>query len=177
MKIRLSTLLLLVLVIAISLGWYLDRNAVNRTMIEGAWYSEPVSMGYSSELNILTDGSFTKRQNYEGFSEIYGGDYKVGNDGRLIFNVTYVVNVEQGSDSESSDKQAMNARYNCRWAIDKCGYLLLDAQEVSNNNTQGSLGIKWDTYTRDTDFKPTYETVNELKELKESPKGWWWFQK
>ena len=82
MKIRLSTIFLAVLALAISLAWYVDRTSQNRKL-QGVWCHQG-SFGYSSKLNFLLDGSFTKQQNYRWGSEIFKGNYAVDEEDRLI---------------------------------------------------------------------------------------------
>jgi len=164
MKIRLSTLLFVIAVIAISHAWYVDRTALNHTKPEGVWYyptNDIAMLGYTSELSILTDGSYAKRQTYRTFSQIHEGEWAICDDGRLVFNVTSVTDTFDGG---SPQKHAMDARYICRWAIDRSGYLLLDAHEEWCRRDQEYHEIQWETHARETNFKRRYGATDALQQ-------------
>ena len=145
MKIRLSTLLLIMLAFAISLGWYIERKSLLQPQLEGVWRypSEgvPARLGYTSLLSLDVDGSFSKRQNYRSFSEIFEGTYSVDGD-RIVFVYSSLINV-QGSNP--SVVHPIDGQYTCKWGIDKSGHLsFLPHKDWFETGGLETLGVEWE---------------------------------
>ena len=90
MKFRLSTVFLLTLVVAVLLGWYVDRSNRSRHDIVGHWTmsNEPITwLGYATSLEINSDGSFIKHQAGRHGSCDFAGHWKVLESGQIEFHV------------------------------------------------------------------------------------------
>ena len=116
-------MLLLVVIVAICLGWYVDHKYRYRREIIDSWYYR--HGGYRTTLVFRTDGTFTKTQKGRTVGESFEGTYKIG-DGGGVLNVLkheeffYTVN---GPDVRASNE--MNEEVFFRWAISNNGYLLI----------------------------------------------------
>ena len=90
LKFRLSTLLLLITVAAVSICWWLDHADRSRRDIVGVWYfpnGDFIQMGYRTTLEIREDGTFTKTQDTRGGSSIFNGTYVANENGTVTFIV------------------------------------------------------------------------------------------
>ncbi len=156
MKFRLSTVLLLVLSCAICLGWYVDRTSRNRRDIVGTWYyptNDLGVLGYTSLLEIRSDGTFRKIQGHRESSETFDGTYAVHENGRITFHVTSktsATDFDHFLDREPETRE-LDACYSCRCAIDPTGYLVIDDQPSFPFNDE-EIGIRWETCARETNY-------------------------
>jgi hypothetical protein len=151
-KFRLSTVLLLVLSCAICLGWYVDRTSRSRRDIVGAWYyptNDVGVLGYTSLLEICSDGTFTKIQEHRESIDTFGGTYAVQENGRITFHVTSKTSVTIPMCDREPDRRELDAYYSCRCAIDRTGYLVIDDRPSFPFNDK-EIGIRWETCARET---------------------------
>jgi len=151
-KYRLSTLFLIVLSCAISLGWYADRMSRSRRDIVGTWHypTEDINLtGYYSQLEIRSDGTFTKIQGHHHGNETFSGTYAVEKSGQVIFHVTkkvILLDLAKALGQEPETRQC-DAHYACRCAVDPTGYLVIDDRRLSPFNDEDT-GIRWETCSR-----------------------------
>jgi hypothetical protein len=152
MKYQLSTLLLLILVAAVSLGWYVDHVDRNRRDIIGTWhYPTPdfTVVGYGTSLVIRPDGTFTKTQSGRSSTETFDGTYSVDKEGRVVFHVESKL-VQTDLDAilpEERDPERLDSAYELRCAVDKSGYLIVadvDSIRRKLEGTNGESGIRWE---------------------------------
>jgi len=137
---RLSTVLLVVVIIAISLSWYLDHFYKYRKEVVGTWiYSHP---GYRTVLKIRPDKTFTKVQYGREVIKTFEGVYHIiGNSGKISFNVTKI-QTEFGT--TINVKEIEDSLY-CRCAVDADGFLLINY--VGAQSIPIKLGLRWETYS------------------------------
>ena len=149
MRIRLSTSLLLVAVLAVCLAWYVDRVNSNKTAIVGAWYypSPLVSvLGYREVLTIRDDGSFTKEHRHRTFLETYSGHYNVLPNGLVVFHI-----VKKEPDSASMANDDLDIE--CACGFDQSGNLLIQPTNelhLDHGNYSAEfdgLPIEWQIYS------------------------------
>lgn len=174
-KFRLSTVFLLVLTCAICLGWYVDRTSRNRRDILGTWYyptNDLGVLGYTSLLEIRSDGTFTKIQGHRECSETFDGTYSVRENGRLMFHVTAKTS-ENDFDrllDRKPETKKLDAHYSCRCAIDPTGYLAIDGHSSWPFNEE-EIGIRWETCARETNYVIRgRKTPNTLTVARKNPK-------
>lgn len=170
MKFRLSTGLLLVVTFAVALGWYVDRQMHDHRALTGEWCyptNDVGVLGYTSLLNLRSDGTFTKIQGYRTSYETFDGTYELRDDGRIRFHVTSRTEGKEmfelmaakmdGFDYEPTVTK-LDEQYDFRCAVDSAGYLVIDARTPFSGipfpGTAGSgaagSGIEWETHARDT---------------------------
>jgi len=156
MRFRLSTVFLFVLVCAVSVAWYVDRNLRNQRYIIGTWYyptNDVGVLGYTSLLEIRSDGTFTKIQGSRHGSKTFNGTHTVRENGRITFHVSSKTerwDLDDVFGREPKETQ-VNASYPCRCAIDPTGYLVIDIQDRFVDDEE-DIGIRWETCARDTDY-------------------------
>ena len=156
-KFRLSTSLLIVAVVAIALGWYLDHNS--SVWLTGTWVgpSTPnlLQLGYSTSLEIRENGTFTKVQRFGASTNTFTGNYSILDDGLVKFHAT---KLGYSSCSDGEPQESSIARtFLCRCAIDKSGILVIyqcsATLEIGEDpNIPFKFGpysdISWEAYSR-----------------------------
>lgn len=152
LKFRLSTLLLLVLVAAVALGWFADRQNRNRRELLGEWYypaSDVAVVGYTSLLEFRDDGTFTKIQGYRVGDKTYEGTFDYCDDGAILFHVTKVTESASLAFTRNGEPVITNVECDCRCrcAVDPTGFLIIDARSFGDE-----IGINWEAHARDTNY-------------------------
>ena len=150
LKFRISTGLLVLALVGMSLGWYVDRNS--RRSITGAWrgpeYTLPLSPGsYSTTLRIRPDGTFEKIQDY-GYgtkSITFSGTYTARGEGLFLFHI-YNVN-RTSDDGGGSVSSSVHQTFLCRCAIDPPTCLVIT--QISGS-PEPELDLTWESYHRIT---------------------------
>ena len=153
MKFRLSTIIFTIAIVAIALGWLVDRNS--RSRIAGSWAYPPpdsslnwTSTRYSDFLSISADGSFTKTQDYGISRETYSGTMHTDQTGLTTFHVTSVTAASEFGTDQKSD---VDFRFLCRCAVDKFGYLVVNeylAFREHQDFDQRTANVQWRSYSR-----------------------------
>jgi len=159
LKYSLSTILLLVVIVAISLGWLVEHFDHRRKDIVGTWhyptprinvYSE--AQGYSSTFEIRSDGTFQKTQLRGTASSIYEGRYAPNDDGTVTFRIVKRTrNTKDGRPLPANAtritefNESFNAEFRCSCGIDKTGYLII-ADGYGLNPFGHETGIRWEIY-------------------------------
>jgi hypothetical protein len=148
-KYRLSTLLLLIVIAALALGWYVDHRDRSRRDIIGTWHyptPEQNLLGYVSSLEIRADGTFTKHQMGRFGSDAFEGKYCVDKSGRIAFHILSKTERTDFDDllKTAPKTKALDVEMWCRCAVDKSGYLILDMHGFSNPIDNGNTGIHWE---------------------------------
>ena len=144
MKFRISTALLVIAILFVSLGWFIDHR---HEEIVGSWHYPTPDInvgGYRTTLDIRKDGTFEKVQQYAlGYQRVYKGSYSVKENREFVFSVSEEIFKFPGKEpiSESFDDS-----FRCRCAVDKSGYLLFHVLSSSFAETNK---IKWENYVRD----------------------------
>ncbi len=141
MRFRLSTVFLLIVIFAISLGWFIDHtDRVRRRKISGIWelptqISRMHLQPFVSTFEIRDDGTFTKTTR----KEKYDGVYSLLDDGQVAFSIL--------TRTVGSDETAASEIYFCRCAVDDSGRLTVALTGQSNPQTV----FPWlEVYTRKT---------------------------
>ena len=160
LKLQLSTTLLAVAIIAIALGWYVDRNSPES--ITGFWKRAGVPgmiySGYSTTLDIRPDGTFTKVQKYRTCEEVVVGNYRFLEERIVEFQVTSISGFAISHDELKHPK--LNWIFLCRCAIDRAGMLLIHeysrdyhfsdeqiSEAIATDHVPTSeIGLTWETY-------------------------------
>ena len=162
MKFRLSTTLLLIAIVAVTLGWYVDRHTRNHREILGTWYypTDDVGVfGYTSLMDLRTDGTFSKMQGYRTSHETFDGTFEIQENGIVRFHVTTrtegsdiaeAVAEMTGHGDDNPTITQLDSYFSCRCAVDSSGYLVIDAQDWNIGNSE--TGIRWETHARDTSY-------------------------
>jgi len=155
LRFRLSTMLLSLLTLAVSLGWFVDHFALARCRIVGEWYyptSDHAVLGYSTHLTIRRDGTFEKRQQYRAGCDVFAGTYRWTESGTLIFHITKKT-VNHGIPALAPRVETLDAYDECRCSVDHSGYLLIC--RVSGKLPAGGrlgpfadIGLRWETYNQ-----------------------------
>ena len=164
LKFRLSTILLLVALVATALGWYVDRNS--KGGINGSWTlaNFPIGhQGYSSTLEIRPDGTFSKIQRHRRGEESFAGTYNIVEPGIVDFRVskadyTPVFDVKGAfpdlldpEDRDKTPETKIDRTFKCRYAIDSSGCLILHEYKMlrifeEGMNGKTNLDIEWEIY-------------------------------
>ena len=125
MRFRISTFLLVVAILAILLGWYLDRNRVENELV-GTWHFPTLDNEQSAAnrdtLILRDDGTFSKIQKYQFFGETYKGTYSIIQDGVVSF---YVDEKDYELYGKTVETIHMGWNCHCRCAVDRDKYLLV----------------------------------------------------
>ena len=163
MRFRTSNLLLLVLAVALAVGWYVDRNRDKRTDFLGQWYyptNEDGVFGYTSLIDFGPNGTFKKIQGYRTSYETFVGTYNIDENGRIDVHITKKTSgcdiskmlseiIEDAKHVEPKTTE-LDAYFNCRCAIAPTGQLIIDARERSLPGSD--VGLRWETHARDTNY-------------------------
>ena len=125
-KFRLSTILLVVALIAIALGWYVDFGSRDR--IIGTWTGPASALtlssnSYTTTLEIRPDGTFSKVQRDGTNAVTFTGTYSILDDGLVKFNVAQIARATDVLDEWTASTTDRN--YFCRCAIDATGFLVI----------------------------------------------------
>jgi len=145
MRFRLSTLLLLMLVSSIALGWYTNQSRLLKRGIVGHWYlalrtKELIMMTNPHEhLEMRNDGTFalsTRRgpntpDRPPGNYGDYAGTYSCGPHGRVRFQVTNRTLLDQ-------PPEKIDQRFDCVCTFDGENYMFIDPNEHSNSPFRGT---------------------------------------
>ena len=159
---RLSTILLVVALVATALGWYVDRNS--KGGITGSWKlaNSPIAqLGYSTTLDIRPDGTFSKVQRYRDGEQTFAGTYEMSKPGFVDFHVSSEVYIpafdikaafsdqlQQGV-SDKAPATKIDETFQCRWAIDASGCLIVHEYKMLrmfDEVSESTSGIKWEIY-------------------------------
>jgi len=167
---RLSTILFLVVLLAVSFAWHLERSRNDQTDITGKWhYPTPdVSiLGYWETLTIRKDGTFTKHQQHRTFSETYNGEYSYGKNGVFSFHI-----ICKETDADAMRDDDIDLLFRCRCAKDnrnnlliKCLYGVSVGRDHSPVTNLDGFPIEWHSYTsmsRDEQRDAQLEMVQEV---------------
>jgi hypothetical protein len=151
LKFRLSTLLLLVLLAGISLGWYVDHSDHNRREIIGIWIDspQPMNLGYNSVLEIRGDGTIAKLQEGKADYDRYEGKYTCSDDGWITFHIatrSWGVGSFPSQSSVFSSTFKIDVDIPCRCAIDKIGHLIV--QPDRDWIRPDGFHMQWESYAR-----------------------------
>jgi len=120
-KFHLSTILLVIALIAALLGWFVDHNS--RHSINGSWrVSFTALVAGTNTLDIKTDGTFTKVQDDGNETKTISGTYSVHGDGLVQFTALKLTILTR--DGESIDSNIDRA-YHCRCGLDSSGRLVI----------------------------------------------------
>ena len=145
---------MLIAIAAISLGWWIDRTNRGRREIIGSWrYPTPdiILNGYTTNLEIFSDGTFKKMQQYRIGSSTYEGTYSCNEDGTVTFNVAKrtenneVLEMLPEFEPTTTD---LDASFRCRCGVDQAGYLIID--DYGSAPFAKDTGIQWETYMPDS---------------------------
>ena len=157
LKYRLSTSLLVIALVATALGWYVDHTSNSK--YTGTWVgiadNFPESTGYSTSLEIRSNGTFEKIQRFAGTTTIFTGEYNTVDNGLVQFNVTKLVCSKHGH--EGKFKLNTNRVFQCRCAIDAVGILIIHRYSASVPFDDPDISIDygpfsevyWEAYSRD----------------------------
>lgn len=92
MRFQLSTLLLSTALVAVGMGWYLDRNLRFSKELPGTWVAVNYGvMGYSSALTFENDGSFQKVESWRHVIKTYSGRWTSDSFGNLTITLESVL--------------------------------------------------------------------------------------
>ena len=141
---RLSTLLLLTVICAMAMSWYVDSRG--RRSIVGVWcYPIEGGVDYASSLTIRADSTFTKTQLYPFGMDTFAGTYAIDKDGVVIFHVTSKTR-KHGPHETVRDETKLDANYMFRCAVDPSGYILLHEinSHLSSVPDDERTGIYWE---------------------------------
>ncbi len=150
LKYRLSTFFLLITIISVSLCWYLDHTNRNRRDIIGSWYyptPDVNQLGYTTTLEIRSDGTFTKTQQYRTSAYIYDGTFLPNDDGTVTFHIAKRTDNFFMSEMLPEDEPTITEfdhTIRCRCAVDKTGYLLIE--DYGKAQWTKETEIQWETY-------------------------------
>ena len=126
-KIRLTTLLLLIALAAVACAWIVERNFDSRVV--GKWYyptPETRAAGHSSELSIRADYSFSLILSGPSQSRTFTGTWRLIETGEFVFHVTRRKDCFFMLDSkrEVETETEIDVQMQCRCSVDSGGYLL-----------------------------------------------------
>ena len=153
MKFKISTLLLLVAIAALCIGWFVDHFDPSRYEIIGTWRHSSTgefSSNYNTTLRINRDGTFSKTQCEESKWNTYSGSYATNKDGTITFHVTKREEFDSLAsvfmpDATPSAAFDCDTYYQCRCAVDKTGYLLINDSKPRGGFYKGPT-IRWEVY-------------------------------
>lgn len=143
LKFQLSTCLIFVALVAVALGWWVDRNS--QTEINGKWKYPPdglVVLGYSSDLEIRPDGTFTQTQSHRTFAETFNGTYRTLDDGTVLFHATEQIKYRGDTDTDTT---TIDIEFLCRCAVDSSGYLIVSEDRL-RAKFRVDTRLAWESY-------------------------------
>ena len=126
-KIRLSTLLLFIALIAVACGWLVDRNFDSAVI--GDWYyptPETLALGHSSELSIRANRTFSLVVSGPNQSRTFSGTWRRIEKYEFLFHITrrkdrfFKTDARQAIETEAD----LDLEMRCRYSVDSGGYLL-----------------------------------------------------
>ena len=149
MKIRLSSLFLLLVFVSVALAWYVSSNA--RTSIVGTWRyptKDIIGTGDYSTLTLRSDGTFLNTRGNRKLVIEFSGHYSLDRSGVVVFTVSKksntwlsVIQPDEVIDPEES--------HTFRYAVSDDGFLLLSLVDSTlpigifdDEEVEGS-GIIW----------------------------------
>ena len=155
MRFRVSTTLLLVAIVGILLGWYLEHSS--RSDISGTWaFPDGVeeltytSTRYSDVLTIEADGRFTKKQDF-GFSwTSYNGTMETDERGLARFHVTQIQRGTSVGEAVETETDA-DFIFLCRCEVDSFGYLIVNEYLFGRETQEFNVDMNdvyWRSYRR-----------------------------
>ena len=103
-------------------------------------------LGYSTTLEIRSDGTFTKIQYHRMFTQTFNGTYSQDEFGRVMFVATEMIGPILASDPEDMVTE-LNHSYWANCGINSVGHLVVssDSEPVDDFLQR----IRWETYCRE----------------------------
>ena len=158
MRFRLSSLLLMVTLVAVLVAWYVDHHRHRSDDIVGVWYYPTLDhpfRKFQETLTLCADGTFTLQQD---MNATYSGTYRLAGNGIALFHVTSKQCVFGVGPPQTYD---VDETYRCRIARDSYSNLIvvdLDPDVGPPDSDMGPLGrvkvvlpetvdISWHCYT------------------------------
>ena len=146
-KFHLSTILLAVALIATLLSWYVDHSS--RHTITGSWhvsFAGPVTeLLDTNTLELRTDYTFTKVEDYGNEIKTISGEYGVHGDGLFQFHAKKLIIRTRDGRSQNSN---LDYIYYCHCGLASSGCLMVLEEGIPSGPDKP--GLKWSNlYTRE----------------------------
>ena len=148
-KFHITTILLTVALIATLLSWYVDHSS--RRTITGSWnvsFVGPVTeLLDTNTLEIRTDYTFTKVEDYGNEIKTISGEYDVVADGLFQFHAKKLTISTRDGQSQTSN---LDYIYCCHCGVASSGCLMVLEQSIPSR-PDDLTEIEWtNLYTRET---------------------------
>lgn len=129
-RFRLSSVLLLTVIVALSLAWYLDHPALLRDRLIGEWRHPFPGVGYWETLTFFDDGSFERLIEYRSGEDRFWGKYSVD---EKHGEIDFTFEKRDGQEGEmvlltKKEKERADSTVSC--AINGNGDLLLVSRHI-----------------------------------------------
>ena len=153
MRFRLSSVFLMIALVAVLLAWYVDHRHPRSDNIVGVWYYPDRYPSKGREtLTISRDGTFTHEQATWGGLMTSGGTYTLVGNGIVEFHVASK-RFEQGGTHPKIDTLEVDRTYRCRIARDSYANLIVvdlaprAPWEARVETRPDDVDIDWRCYT------------------------------